>query len=81
MRRCTRTPWSGEGKLVAATRAIPLVMKRAPIERAAAIARQNGGVLSVRALRRAKAGIVVTGSEVFNGLIEDRFAPILTEKE
>ena len=69
-----------QGKLVGATRAIPLVMKRAPIERAAAIARQNGGVLSVRALRQAKAGIVVTGSEVFNGLIQDRFAPILTEK-
>ena len=69
-----------KGKLVAATRAIPLVMKRAPIERAAAIARQNGGVLSVRALRKAKAGIVVTGSEVFHGLIKDRFAPILTEK-
>ncbi|MDO8944327.1 MAG: molybdopterin-binding protein, partial [Desulfobacterales bacterium] len=69
-----------KGKLVGATRAIPLVMKRAPVERAAAIARQNGGVLSVRALRQAKAGIVVTGSEVFNGLIQDRCAPILTEK-
>jgi molybdenum cofactor synthesis domain-containing protein len=55
-------------------------MKRAPIERAAAIARQEGGVLAVRALRKAKAGVVVTGSEVFNGLIPDRFAPILTEK-
>ncbi len=69
-----------KGKLVGATRAIPLVMKRAPIERAAAIARQNGGVLAVRPLRQAKAGIVVTGSEVFNGLIQDRFAPILAEK-
>lgn len=69
-----------KGKLVAATRAIPLVMKRAPIERAAAIARQEGGVLAVRALRRARAGIVVTGSEVYNGLIQDRFAPILNEK-
>ena len=36
------------GDLVAATRAIPLVMKRASIERAAAIAGQNGGVVSVR---------------------------------
>jgi molybdenum cofactor synthesis domain-containing protein len=69
-----------KGKLVAATRAIPLVMRRAPIERAAAIARQEGGVVAVRVLRRARAGIVVTGSEVFNGLIQDRFAPILTEK-
>jgi molybdenum cofactor synthesis domain-containing protein len=69
-----------KGKLVGGTRAIPLVMKRAPIERAAAIASHNGGVLSVHALRRVRAGIVVTGSEVFHGLIEDRFAPILTAK-
>jgi hypothetical protein len=68
------------GDLVAATRAIPLIMKRAPIERAAVIARQNGAVLSVKAIRKAKVGLVITGNEVFNGLIEDRFAPILTEK-
>ena len=69
-----------KGDLVAGTRAIPLVMKRAPIERAAAIARQNGAVLSVRPLRRARVGLVITGNEVYHGLIEDRFAPILTEK-
>jgi hypothetical protein len=69
-----------EGELVAATRAIPLVMKRAPIERAAAIAQQNGAVLSVKTLHYAKVGLVITGNEVFHGLIEDRFAPILTEK-
>ncbi len=69
-----------KGELVGATRAIPLVMKRTPIERAAAIARQNGSVLSVRKLRRAKAGLLITGNEVYHGLIEDRFAPILTQK-
>ncbi|MGA8181482.1 MAG: molybdopterin-binding protein [Desulfobacterales bacterium] len=68
------------GDLVAATRAIPLVMKRAPIERAAAIAAQNGGVVSVRPLGRRKAGLVITGNEVYHGLIQDRFAPILTRK-
>jgi len=68
------------GEQVAATRAIPLIMKRAPIERAAAIARQNGATLSVKALRRARVGLVITGSEVYHGLIEDRFAPILSEK-
>jgi len=69
-----------KGDLVAATRAIPLVMKRAPIERAAAIARQNGHVISVKPLRRARAGLVITGHEVYHGLIQDRFAPILTRK-
>ena len=39
-----------KGELVAATRAIPLVMKRAPIERAAAIAVQHDGVVSVKSL-------------------------------
>ena len=69
-----------EGDLVAGTRAIPLVMKRAPIERAAAIAKQNGSVLSVRPLQRARVGLVITGNEVYHGLIQDRFAPVLTEK-
>ncbi|MFH2067755.1 MAG: molybdopterin-binding protein [Pseudomonadota bacterium] len=69
-----------KGDLVAATRAIPLVMKRATIERAAAIASQHDGVVSVRSLKAAQIGIVVTGNEVFHGLIDDRFVPILSRK-
>jgi molybdenum cofactor synthesis domain-containing protein len=68
------------GDIVAATRAIPLVMKRAPIERAAAIASQSSGVVSVAPLRQRKAGLIITGNEVYHGLIEDRFAPILNRK-
>jgi len=68
------------GEMLAATRAIPLVMKRVPIDRAAAIARQNGGTLSVKPLRKAKVGVIITGNEVYYGRIEDRFGPILTEK-
>ena len=69
-----------KGEKVAATRAIPLVMKRVPIERAAAIARQNGAVLSLKELRHARVGLVITGNEVFHGLIEDRFASVLSQK-
>jgi molybdopterin biosynthesis enzyme len=69
-----------KGEKIAATRAIPLVMKRAPIERAAAIARQNGSVVGVKQLSRARAGLIITGNEVYHGLIEDRFAPVLTAK-
>ena len=69
-----------KGELVAATRAIPLVMKRAPIERAAAIAGQHGGAVSVKTLRKAKVGLVITGGEVYHGLIEDKFAPVLSAK-
>jgi hypothetical protein len=69
-----------QGELVGGTRALPLIMKRAAIERAAAIARQNGAVLTVRPLNRARAGLVITGNEVYHGLIQDRFAPVLTQK-
>lgn len=67
-------------EMVAATRAVPLVMKRAPVERAAAIAAGSGGIVSVRPLKAARVGVVITGNEVFSGLIEDKFAPILTAK-
>jgi len=69
-----------KGEKVAATRAIPLIMKRAAIQRAAAIARQNGAVLSVTPLRQARAALIITGNEIYHGLIQDRFAPILTRK-
>jgi len=69
-----------KGEQVAATRAIPLIMKSAPIDRAAAIACQNGAVVAVKPLRHIRAGLVITGNEVYHNLIEDRFAPILTQK-
>jgi len=69
-----------KGELIAATRAIPLVMKRAPVERASEIASNNGGVIRVRALNSAKAGLIITGNEITDGLIQDGFAPVLIQK-
>jgi hypothetical protein len=69
-----------KNQLVAATRAIPLVMKRTPVERAASIASRNGGVVFVKPLRKAKAGLIITGNEVYHGLIQDKFAPVLSGK-
>ena len=69
-----------KGDLVAATRPIPLVMQRTPVERAAAIASGSGGIVSVKPLSAVQVGLVITGNEVYNGLIEDRFVPILTTK-
>jgi molybdopterin biosynthesis enzyme len=69
-----------KGETVSATRAIPLVMKRAALELAAGIARRDGGAFSVQPLRNAAVGVVITGNEVYHGLVEDSFAPILTHK-
>jgi molybdenum cofactor synthesis domain-containing protein len=34
----------------------------------------------VKPLRHARVGLVITGNEVYHGLIQDRFAPVLTGK-
>jgi molybdopterin biosynthesis enzyme len=64
-----------KGEKVAATRAIPLVMKRA-----AALAGAGGGLLAVGRMQGARASLIITGNEVYHGIIEDRFVPVLTGK-
>lgn len=38
------------------------------------------GVIHVKEIRRPKAGVVITGNEVYNGRIKDAFAPVISEK-
>ncbi len=67
------------GEQVAGVRAIPLYLDREVFEHACALLHAEP-VLSVRPLRRARAGALVTGTEVFTGLIEDKFAPVIRAK-
>jgi molybdenum cofactor synthesis domain-containing protein len=68
------------GQKLAGARIVPLVTKRENVEKAVSIARENSPVLSVKPYRKLKAGMVITGSEVYYGRIKDAFEPILTEK-
>lgn len=68
-----------KGKGVAGTRAIPLYISRDKFSRALT-ALGEGPVLSILPLRAAKVGILVTGTEVFQGLIDDKFIPIISSK-
>jgi len=69
-----------EEEQVAATRLIPLVAKRRMVDQATAIAASNGGIIRVLPLRAARAGLVITGNEVFHGRIKDAFEPVLRKK-
>ncbi len=69
-----------KGQTVAATRLIPLVAKRRLVEKAVAIATESHGVVQVKQLRKARAGLVITGNEVFHGTINDAFEPVLRKK-
>jgi len=68
-----------EGRLVGGTRAIPLFLTRKNFSQALAALSENP-LLFIAPLRKAKVGVLVTGTEVFQGLIEDRFAPIIRSK-
>jgi hypothetical protein len=69
-----------KGLQVGATRLIPLVGNRQLVAEAGAIAGGAGGILSVTGLPSLKAGLVITGNEVFHGRIKDAFEPVLREK-
>lgn len=69
-----------KGDTVAATRAIPLVIDETILDDAVKTAQSCGGIFSVKPFDALKAGLIITGNEVFSGLIEDKFAPILKKK-
>jgi len=64
---------------LAGTRAIPLFLARTEFEKAMRIL-SDGPLFRVLSLRKASVGILVTGTEVFRGLVEDKFIPVITNK-
>jgi molybdenum cofactor synthesis domain-containing protein len=40
----------------------------------------RGGVIQVKEIKKPKAGVVITGNEVYHGRIKDAFAPVITKK-
>ncbi|MCY6356086.1 molybdopterin-binding protein [Clostridium sp. ZS2-4] len=69
-----------ENQAVAATRAIPLVIENEKIEKVEEICKNMGQVVSIKEIKPLSVGIIITGSEVYEGRIKDKFAPVLKEK-
>lgn len=74
------------GEALAATRVIPLIVSEAKVEEVERIAASfrdaNSGrsPLGVRPMRRLRAGLLTTGSEVYSGRIADKFGPAVADK-
>jgi hypothetical protein len=67
-------------QVAAATRIIPLTMGAGKIERLERLAAASRPVLAVRPFRRMRVGAVVTGTEIFEGLVPDGFDRHVGEK-
>ncbi len=68
-----------EGARLASMRIVPLVTQQAQILRAEALCR-NRPLLSLLPYLSKKLGVIITGSEVYNGRIRDRFEPVVRAK-
>ena len=68
-----------QGRAVAGTRAIPLFLPKSDFHKAMAVL-ADGPLFRVLPVKPARVGILVTGNEIFLGLVEDRFIPIIRNK-
>ncbi len=69
-----------KGEKVAGTRVIPLVVKEEIIALVQKVVSEQGFLVEVLEYRPIQMGVLVTGREVYEGRIEDAFAPVLKEK-
>ncbi|MBF0556815.1 MAG: molybdopterin-binding protein, partial [Nitrospirae bacterium] len=67
-------------QIVAGTKAIPLLVKKEIIQTAVSIGEKAGHIIEVREIRKPKAGVVITGNEIYNGRIKDGFLPMVQKK-
>ena len=65
---------------LAATRAIPLVIHRDELDRAFALAQEYYPIFSVKMYNPLKVRLIITGNEVYQGLIKDKFKDIVQAK-
>lgn len=70
----------GKGEMIAGTKVTPLTVKGNILKEADKIRREAGEIVTVLPFKPLKAGLVITGTEVYKGLIKDAFRPVLTEK-
>lgn len=69
-----------KGEVIAGTRIIPLTIETERIKALEALTKEDAPILSVKPFRSLKVGAVVTGSEVYQGLITDDFDPSVGKK-
>jgi formylmethanofuran dehydrogenase subunit E len=68
-----------KGTKLAGSRAIPLFLRRDLFAKCMSLLGE-GPLFRVAPMRRAKAGILITGNEVYDGAIQDKFQPIIEGK-
>ncbi len=69
-----------EGHLIGGFRVIPLIIDKEKIEEAERLLMDRGPIFEIKPFKKPKAALIVTGSEVYKGRIEDKFGPTIIRK-
>jgi len=69
------------GQKIAGIRIIPLLMEQKELDRALEAGKNAWPVLSVLPFRHLNVGLIITGGEVYTGRVQDRFEPVMREKQ
>ena len=69
-----------EDGLIGGCRVIPLIINKDKIDEVKRIIKERGPIFEVKPFNKLKAAIIVTGSEVYKGRIEDKFGPVVEKK-
>jgi len=67
-------------RAVAGTRVVPLTIEEKKIEQVERICQEAFPLVEVKPFLARNIGMVTTGSEIYKGLIKDRFGPVLKQK-
>lgn len=68
-----------EGARLASMRIVPLVTKEEQIIRAENLCKEKQ-LIELRPYKHLKVGVIITGSEVYSGRIQDKFEPVVRKK-
>ena len=69
-----------KNQIVAATRIIPLTISAKKIKKLELLVQRQHPIINVKPYRQLKVGAVVTGSEIYEGIIQDEFDKFVGEK-
>ncbi|MBU5677183.1 molybdopterin-binding protein [Alkaliphilus sp. MSJ-5] len=69
-----------EDGLIGGCRVIPLIINSEKIESVKSILQEKGPIFNVKPFKPLNAALIVTGSEVYKGRIEDKFGPVIEKK-
>ena len=68
------------GTIVAGTKIVPLFTTEAKMIQVESICRESGRVIELKPFQKKKIGVVITGNEIFKGMVQDKFGEVITKK-